>query len=226
MIKAVCFDLFFTLITPEYGKINNEFDLLGISREEWERYAEEPSLYRERALGTVDSEIEIIDKIAAITPFEISAAQRQKVLEARRERMRAALQNVSDDITGVLEILKKKEIQIGLISNADRIDCRYWKESKLFPFFDEAVFSCDVGLLKPDIHIYELAMQRLGVPPEICLFVGDGGSDELYGAKSAGMKTVFSEALEVKDDESRSRIMAYADHHIKNFREILSCIGE
>ena len=80
--------------------------------------------------------------------------------------------------------------------------------------------------MKPDIHIYELAMRRLGVPPEICLFVGDGGSDELYGAKSAGMKTVFSEALEVKDDESRSRIMAYADHHIKNFREILSCIGE
>ena len=26
-------------------------------------------------------------------------------------------------------------------------------------------------------------LQRLGVPPEICLFVGDGRSDELYGAK-------------------------------------------
>ncbi|MDE7340247.1 MAG: HAD-IA family hydrolase [Lachnospiraceae bacterium] len=226
MIRAVYFDLFFTLITPAYGKQNNEFDLLGLSAEEWEKYAEEPLLYRERALGTVSSEMEIIEKIAAGMPFEVSAAQKQKVLGVRRERMRAALQNISDDIIDVLGTLKKKGIQIGLISNADRIDCRYWKESKLFPFFDDAVFSCDVGLLKPDIHIYKLAMQRLGVPPENCIFVGDGGSNELYGAKSAGMKTVFSEALEVKDDESRSRIMAYADHHIKNFREILSCIGE
>lgn len=141
------------------------------------------------------------------------------------ERMRAALQNVPDEITDVLEMLKRKGIRIGLISNADRIDCRYWKESKLSPFFDDAVFSCDVGLLKPDRHIYELAMRRLGMTPEICLFVGDGGSDELWGAKSAGMKTVFSEALAGKDRESRNRIMAYADHHIEKFGEILSCIG-
>lgn len=40
MIKAVYFDLFFTLIIPAYGKRNNEFDLLGVSAEEWERYAE------------------------------------------------------------------------------------------------------------------------------------------------------------------------------------------
>lgn len=225
MIKAVYFDLFFTLIIPAYGKRNNEFDLLGLSAEEWEKYAEEPTLYRERALGTVHSEEEIIDKIAAVIPFEINSMQKQNVLEARRERMRAALQNVPDEITDVLEMLKRKGIRIGLISNADRIDCRYWKESKLSPFFDDAVFSCDVGLLKPDRHIYELAMRRLGVTPESCLFVGDGGSDELWGAKSAGMKTVFSEALEEKDRESRSRIMVYADHHIEKFGEILSCIG-
>lgn len=225
MIKAVYFDLFFTLITPAYGKRNNEYDLLGLSIEEWEKYAEEPSLYQERALGTVNSEMEIIDKIAAIMPFEISAIQKQKVLEARRERMRAALQNVSNEITGVLKIMKRKGMKIGLISNADRIDCRYWKESELSAFFDDAVFSCDVGLLKPDRHIYELAMQHLGVPPEVCLFVGDGGSNELQGAKSAGMKTVFTEALEIKDSESRSRIMAYADHHIENFSEIMKCIG-
>ncbi|MDE5932180.1 MAG: HAD-IA family hydrolase, partial [Lachnospiraceae bacterium] len=199
--------------------------LLGLSAEAWEKYAEEPSLYRQRALGAVHSEEEIIDKIAAIMPFEVSAVQKQKVLAARRERMKAALQNVSDEITDVLETLKGKGMKIGLISNADRIDCRYWKESKLSPFFDDAVFSCDVGLLKPDRHIYELAMQRLGVSPEICLFVGDGGSNELQGAKSVGMKTVFTEALEVKDEESRHRIMMYADHHIENFREILKCIG-
>lgn len=225
MIKAVCFDLFFTLITPAYGKNNNEFDILGLSAEEWEKYAEDASLYRERALGAVSSEMEIIDKIAALMPFEVSTIQKQKILEARRKRMRAALQNVSDDVLDVLKILSVKGIKIGLLSNADMIDCRYWNESRLSSFFDDALFSCEAGLLKPDRHIYELAMQRLGVLPDACLFVGDGGSDELYGAKSAGMRTVFTEALENKTGESRSRIMAYADYHIQNFRELLNCIA-
>lgn len=81
-----------------------------------------------------------------------------------------------------------------------------------------------MGLIKPDKQIYELAMQRLNVLPEQCLFVGDGGSNELYGAKSAGMGTVFSEMLETKDIEQREKIMKYADYHIKHIDELLCCI--
>ncbi|MGN1179926.1 MAG: HAD family hydrolase [Suilimivivens sp.] len=117
-----------------------------------------------------------------------------------------------------------KNVKLGLISNADMIDCKYWKQSKLFSFFDDAVFSCDVGFLKPDRHIYELAMQHLNVLPGESLFVGDGGSEELYGAKSVGMKTVFSESLEIKSEEKRNGIMKYADYHIKDFAEILNCV--
>jgi len=224
MIQAVFFDLFFTLIVPVYEKENSEFDILHLSMHEWEKYAEEDSLYRERALGLVKSEMEIIDKIAASMPFAVSDVQREMVLDARARRIKAALQNVSEAITDVLKVLKSQNIKIGLISNADLIDCKYWKQSKLFPFFDDAVFSCNVGLLKPDKRIYEFAMQRLKVLPNACLFVGDGGSEELYGAKAAGMKTVFTEALEAKSGGSRNRIMEHADYHIDHFAEILNCI--
>jgi len=224
MTKAICFDLFYTLIIPSYDKDNNEFAILNLSMNEWEKYAEEESLYRERALGLVKSEMEIIDKIVACIPFDISKIQKEKVLAAREKRMKAALQNVSLNIINVLKKLKSQNIKIGLISNADIIDCKYWKQSKLFPFFDDAIFSCDVGLLKPDRRIYELAMQHLSVLPDECLFVGDGGSAELYGAKMAGMKTVFTEALAVKSNEARESIMANADYHIVDFVEILNCI--
>lgn len=40
MIKAIYFDLFFTLIVPRYENENNEFTILGITSEEWENYAE------------------------------------------------------------------------------------------------------------------------------------------------------------------------------------------
>ena len=224
MIKAIYFDLFFTLIIPAYEKENNEFDILGLSVNEWEKYAENDVLYRERALGHVKSEMEIINKIVDTIPFSVSEIQREKILAARENRMKTALQNVPKDILEILAQLKAKHIKLGLISNADMIDCKYWEQSKLFPFFDEAVLSCNVRFLKPDRHIYELAMQHLSVLPDESMFVGDGGSEELHGAKLVGMKTIFSESLEIKSEEKRNGIMKYADYHIKNFAEILNCL--
>lgn len=225
MIKAIFFDLFFTLILPDYGKTNREFDILGLSMCEWEKYAEDAFLYQERALGLVQSETEIIDKIIASIPFDVNDIQKEKILTAREKRMKNALQNISEDIIEVLEKLQSQKMKIGLISNADIIDCKYWNLSKLFPFFDDAIFSCHVGLLKPDKRIYELAMHRLNVSPDDCLYVGDGGSEELYGAKSVGMKTVFTEALACKSCDARNNIMTYADYHIHRFAEILKILS-
>lgn len=39
---------------------------------EWEQYAENDILYRERALGLVKNETEIMDKIMSLMPFEVS----------------------------------------------------------------------------------------------------------------------------------------------------------
>jgi putative hydrolase of the HAD superfamily len=57
--------------------------------------------------------------------------------------------------------------------------------------FDTVLFSCEVKLKKPDRRIYELCAQRLGVEPDECLYVGNGGSDELAGARRAGMTPVL-----------------------------------
>lgn len=224
MIKAVYFDLFFTLIVPTYDKTGNEYDILNMSVKEWECYAEDPLIYQERALGLVHSEKEIIDRIISNIPCEINNKQKEQILIARINRMKNALKNAPEAVLNVLKLLKDKNIKIGLISNADIIDCKYWNQSKLSPFFDDSIFSCNVGLLKPSRQIYELAMQNLKVQPNESIFVGDGGSNELYGAKSVGMKTVFTEALVTKNVKERNAIMEYADCHIVDFAEILNCL--
>ena len=224
MIKALYFDLFFTLIVPTYQNKDNEFGILNLSVAEWENYAENDVLYKERALGLIASEEVIIDKIISTIPFNVSRSQKEKVLLAREDRMKSALQNVSIDIIDTLKSIKDKNVKLGLISNADVIDCKHWNQSQLSTLFDDAIFSCNVGMLKPDRRIFELAMNRLNVLPSECMFIGDGGSNELYGAKSVGMKTIFTEALEVKTDKKRISIMEYADYHVKHFREILNCI--
>ncbi len=84
MIKAIYFDLFFALIVPTYEKTNNEYNILNLSVSEWEQYAENDILYHERALGFVKTEIEIIDKIMSLMPFEVSVVQKEQVLLARQ----------------------------------------------------------------------------------------------------------------------------------------------
>ncbi len=222
MIKAIYFDLFFTLIVPIYEKTNNEYEILNLSVSEWEQYAENDILYHERALGFVKTEKEIIDKIVSLMPFEVSVIKKEQVLFAREQRMKNALQMISKEILDTLEKLKLKDIKLGLISNADCIDCKYWNQSPLFRYFNDSIFSCNVGLLKPDRQIYNLAMQRLDVSPDQCLYVGDGGSNELYGAKSAGMGTVFSEMLETKNAPQRESIIKYSDYHIKHINELFN----
>ncbi len=148
MIKAVFFDLFFTLIDPICFDENNEYDVINITPEEWETYAEDIKLYTDRALGNVKSGIEILDKIAEIIPIPITVNEKNEILIRRENRMRNALISVKDEIINTLIILKDMNLKIGLISNADIIDKKYWNESPLAQYFDVVIFSCDVGLLK------------------------------------------------------------------------------
>ena len=64
------------------------------------------------------------------------------------------------------------------------------KTSALFPYFDVALISYEQGICKPSPEMYQRMIELLGVVPEECLYVGDGGSRELYGARDAGMKAV------------------------------------
>ena len=223
MTKAVFFDLFFTLIYPSYS-IENEYDVLGISSSEWESYAENNILYDERAKGKIRNEREIIDRIVNIMPYKVTEEQKRKILLKREERMKRALLSVDNKVLEILGRVREKGVKIGLISNADIIDIKYWNDSPLSAFFDSVIFSCDVGILKPETEIYQLAMKRLNVKPEESIFIGDGGSNELFGARRAGMKTIFSEYLDCKSKIQKEMIIKYSDYHIESFDDILKYI--
>ncbi len=223
-IEAIFFDLFFTLINPKYHLEKNENDVLGLSIEEWELYAENEMLYKRRAVGKVNSAEEIISEIIESIPLSVSEVQKNKLLTFRKERMKNALMNVEFEIIETIQKLRDKGIKICLISNADIIDAMYWTESPLYKLFDDAIFSYEVGCLKPNCDIYNIAIKRVNVNHKKSVFVGDGGSDELLGARKVGMKTVFTEYLDIKDPYERKKIMEVSDYHIRNFTELTSLI--
>ena len=95
------------------------------------------------------------------------------------------------DSVDVLSYLKERSHKTGLLSNCSHEIPVVWPETPFASLIDVAVFSCSVGMRKPDSRIYQLTAERLEVRPEECIFVGDGGSEELSGALDVGMHPVL-----------------------------------
>ena len=100
-------------------------------------------------------------------------------------------------------------IGLGLMTVCSPDAARVWPELPLAALFDAALFSCKVGLGKPDPDFYALAFERLGIAPGGCLYVGDGAGNELTGAKRAGAHPVLicapsEEATVMTRDEARN----------------------
>ena len=223
MKKAVFFDLFFTLANLEYQS-ENEFTLLNISRQEWEASAENADVYQQRATGKLKTERQMLESMVDGLPFSVSENQLEKLVEIRNDRYQKSLTDIHPDILSTLKQLKESGIKLCLVSNADIIDKKYWGISPLKEYFDAVIFSCDVGIVKPDGKIYQLAMEKLNVSAADSIFAGDGGSNELYGAKAAGMATVLTEFLTQKDRQTKEKIAESADFIISDFKEILNIV--
>lgn len=89
-----------------------------------------------------------------------------------------------------LDAMRRAGFRIAVLSNTERRDVAAWPESPLAERVDVVVFSCEIHALKPEPVAYDAVLEGLGAPAAECVFVGDGGSDELRGAKGHGFGLV------------------------------------
>lgn len=95
---------------------------------------------------------------------------------------------------GAVETLRRlrgRGYRVGLITVCSEDVPEVWSETPFADLFDSTVFSCFVGVRKPDPRIYGIACDELGVAPDEAFFVGDGANDELAGAQRAGLHAVL-----------------------------------
>ena len=100
-----------------------------------------------------------------------------------------------DGVLGTLDALAVRGIKRGLISNTALVVSGLWADTVFPDHLDSVVLSALVHLRKPDAAIFLLACNQLGVRPEDCLYVGDGGSNELTGANNVGMTPILIEPV-------------------------------
>jgi putative hydrolase of the HAD superfamily len=72
--------------------------------------------------------------------------------------------------------LRGAGVKTAVLSNMPQSMLDWMKEDRGFDWisgFSPRVFSCDVGLAKPQPEIFELCLEGLGIPREECLFIDD-----------------------------------------------------
>jgi putative hydrolase of the HAD superfamily len=184
--RAVVFDLWNTLVLWPTEDGRNFYrlmaDHIGVAQERFDEAWTEH--YDLRATGPLEPSVRAVCERLGVAGDRV-----ESLMTVRIDWTRDVLVPRSGAVQ-VLDELRACGLRLGLISVCSEEVPRLWENTPLAARIDAAVFSCSVGMVKPDPRIYRIAAERLGVEPGDCLFVDDQPTF-VEGALEAGMDAVL-----------------------------------
>ena len=226
---AVVFDLFGTLIDKfslrEGTKMLEQIaSVLSVSSDDFiELYF---STYNEGGLGVFKNTEAKFEYICQKLGVPSKHTQIELAAQIHLDYTRRSI-TPRPDSTEVLSYLKSSGHKTGLISDCSDVVVKVWQNTPFASLIDVAVFSCLVGFTKPDSRIYHVLTEQLKVEPQSCLYIGDGGSQELTGAAQVGMHPVL---IRVPDEDITDMYRLDAEREnwngtvISSLKEVLTLI--
>lgn len=201
MIKAVIFDIDNTLYSYDENHIHGMKALTDYCKENFGMTEEEICEYYKRA-GKIMNERIGSDTAAIHNRF----LRLQCLMELLGQPLFPHVQNLyhaywdtlidhAKPSQGALEFVKKlkeKGVRIGIGTDMTAY-IQYKKIEKLglAPYVDFIVTSEEAGVEKPHPHLFELCVQKAGVPAKECAFIGDSLKKDVEGACNSGLKGVW-----------------------------------
>jgi putative hydrolase of the HAD superfamily len=116
-----------------------------------------------------------------------------------------------DDALPAIGALRERGHRIGLISNFEGWLEEMLVELELGNVFDVSVISGVVGVEKPDVRIFEIALDAAGVVPADAVHVGDSVANDVEPATAAGMRAVLLDRAGDHPDHPGPRVRSLAD---------------
>lgn len=191
--KAVIFDLYGTLIDkiPLRAYRNALREMASIASAPPDDFMQLWfDTYNERGMGIFQNYEANIEYICQKLGVKTDSSHITLAIKTEYE-CRVRFMKLRPHATELLSYLKAESYKTGLITDCGAEVPKLFNDMPFAPLIDVTIFSCLVGMQKPDPHIYQLAAERLEVKPEKCLYIGDGDSDELTGALQVGMHPVL-----------------------------------
>ena len=103
----------------------------------------------------------------------------------------------------LFKILREKKIKIGILTNGNPlIQKNKIKNLKIEKYFDSIIFARKFDIQKPNKKAFHKILKILKSDPEKSLFIGDHIENDIEGAKSIGMRTLWVNHKKVKNINS------------------------
>jgi putative hydrolase of the HAD superfamily len=121
----------------------------------------------------------------------------------------------------VLLALRSAGLHVGIVSNMD--DDQFealWQPCGLGELVDAITTSEQAGSCKPHDRIFAIALGKARQRAADTVFVGDSYSQDVVGARGAGMTTVL-----ISEREPDPEHVAGSDHVIRDLRELLPILA-
>jgi putative hydrolase of the HAD superfamily len=99
------------------------------------------------------------------------------------------------DSLPALEALRERGILLGVISNWEEWLEQLLLHLEIHTYFTSRTISGTTGIEKPDLRIFTLALESLGVAPEEAAHVGDSVRHDVEGARRTGLTPVLIDRL-------------------------------
>ena len=121
-----------------------------------------------------------------------------------------------------LAALAEKGLKLAVVSNTfvpGSVLDRHLEIASLGDLIGTRIYSSEVGYRKPNLKIFQLALEQSGLQGRDALFVGDSPRADIFGAHRAGMITVLRDL-----PRHRKKMRVAPDHHIADMTELLQIV--
>jgi putative hydrolase of the HAD superfamily len=224
------FDLYDTLVRVDIpGVIDSRRRIAAACSVDVERFQ---ALWNEHlpartlgSLGTLEDEIRAIVRLlrAEADAALIDGALADEILVAELAAGdRTAWADAArpyPDALATLATLRERGFALGLVSNCSCQAADVIQATGVDRHVDALALSFELGVAKPDPAIFLAACERLGVPPQACVFVADGAGGELEAAHALGMYAVW---VERPGERRRSPTPPAYDARVEKLAEVLT----
>lgn len=127
---------------------------------------------------------------------ELAAQNRLPYKDAAREfgletvKWPYKLEKVYEGVPRILEDLSKN-YRLGVLANQSAGTERRLEKYGIRQYFDLIISSTEIGFSKPDLKIFEIALDKAGCAPSEAYMIGDRLDNDIEPAARLGMRTIW-----------------------------------
>ena len=204
VIRAVFFDAGNTLLRMNYADIAAELGRHGvkatpeaIQRAEWRARVRLDEDVFARSFPDVSTESRSVAGRYVRLLLEALGITDENIIAALAEWRRGynppvGLWNTADPhAAAALRLVREAGLRAAVISNSNGSVRSILRALGLVSYLDFVLDSFEVGVEKPDLRIFALAIERAGVAPDEAVYVGDLYTVDVRGARATGMDAIL-----------------------------------